>query len=486
MRKELIGLFSGFPDHHFPEDIAERLRAELPERKSLVFISAWPEDHERNDADSDGMHAMFEEKGMPFDEHHVIDDRTESADAKHLIQKASCIFLVGGNATAQINLIREKKLADSIRDSNAVILGVSAGAMNTGKTVIDIWKTMTPYEGLWLTDITVLSHYNEADQKTGDKNTSNRERNMMICAASEIHPVWAMADGSAIFIKNGRISTTGSVHYADKGEIKALTKDIIDSAEQQEFRKVFDTIPDQFDMYRNRYSDELFHYLIDYAGVGPGTKVLELGPGTGQASEPIIKTGCEYYAIELGEHLYLKMVEKFGKHSNFHIVNDDFVTHDFGDAKFDLIYSAATIQWIPEEVAFEKTLSLLKPGGVLAMMLTSSEYRSNNEALYQKIQKLYDTYYQPDIPYTHGGFRYTAAPEYGYTEVEKREFRGKREFSAAEYVAYSGTHCDHIMIKDAIRETFFKGLHDAVVEAGGKITFNDTYILYLTRKPADP
>ena len=42
------------------------------------------------------------------------------------------------------------------------------------------------------------------------------------------------------------------------------------------------------------------------------------------------------------------------------------------------------------------------------------------------------------------------------------------------------------MIKDAIRETFFKGLHDAVEEAGGKITFNDTYILYLTRKPADP
>ncbi|MCR5177604.1 MAG: methyltransferase domain-containing protein [Lachnospiraceae bacterium] len=295
-----------------------------------------------------------------------------------------------------------------------------------------------------------------------------------------------MADGSAIFIKNGRISTTGSVHYADKGEIKALTRDIIDSAEQQEFRKVFDTIPDQFDRYRNRYSNELFNYLIDYAGIGPGAKVLELGPGTGQASEPVINTGCEYHAIELGEHLYLKMVEKYGEHPNFHIVNDDFVTHDFGDAKFDLIYSAATIQWIPEEAAFGKTLSLLKPGGVLAMMLTSSEYRSNNEALYQKIQKLYDTYYQPDIPYTHGGFRYTAAPEYGYTEVERREFHGKREFSAAEYVAYSGTHCDHIMIKDAIRETFFKGLHDAVEEAGGKIIFNDTYILYLTRKPAGP
>ena len=48
-----------------------------------------------------------------------------------------------------------------------------------------------------------------------------------------------------------------------------------------EFRKVFDTIPEQFDRYRPRYSEELFSDLIDYAAIGPGKTVLELGPGTG-------------------------------------------------------------------------------------------------------------------------------------------------------------------------------------------------------------
>lgn len=42
--------------------------------------------------------------------------------------------------------------------------------------------------------------------------------------------------------------------------------------------------------------------------------------------------------------------------------------HDFGNQKFDMIYSAATIQWIPEEIAFSKAFDLLKPGGTLAMM----------------------------------------------------------------------------------------------------------------------
>ena len=54
---------------------------------------------------------------------------------------------------------------------------------------------------------------------------------------------------------------------------------------------------------------------------------------------------------------------------------------------------------------------------------------------------------------------------------------------ADEYVAFSGTHCTHIVIPEPIREKFFQGLHDAVEESGGRIVFNDTYILYLTKKP---
>ena len=473
MRKQLIGFFSGFPDRKFSKEIAARLKAELPIRKSLVFISAWPEEFERNDEDSDGMHAMFEEIDLPFEKHCVIDNRTSPSEAGSLISDASCIFLMGGNATAQMALIKEKEIRDAIKDCSAVLLGVSAGSMNLGKTTIDIWESMTPYEGLGMASITILSHYDTKDQERLEK----------ILAASKIHPVCAMEDRSAVFVKEGRVDTFGTIHYVEDGIIRPFDADLVKEVEQEEFRKVFDIIPDQFDKYRPKYSEELFSFLIDRAKVGPGIKVLEIGPGTGQATDPILRTGCEYHAIELGEHLYRKMKEKYGSFPNFHIVNGDFITHDFGEEKFDLIYSAATIQWIPEEIAYPKIFSLLKDGGVLAMMYTSSEYKSNDEVLYDKIQKLYDEYYKPDIPYTHKGFRYTAAPEYGYTEVERYEFYGKRTMSADEYVAYSGTHCDHIVIPDPIREKFFSGLHDEVEEAGGKIVFNDTYILYLTKKP---
>ena len=263
-----------------------------------------------------------------------------------------------------------------------------------------------------------------------------------------------------------------------------------------EFRKIFDTIPEQFDKFRPRYSQELFDSLIAYAKIGPGKKVLEIGPGTGQATEPILNTGCDYNAIELGEHLFAKMKEKYGDRQNFNIVNDDFITHDFSDMlgtssetradnpqKFDLIYSAATIQWIPEEIAFSKTFDLLAPGGTLAMLLTKSEYKSTNPALHDDIQKIYDAYFKPETPYQQRGFHYQNATNYGYVDFEERDFYGKREMTADEYVAFSGTHCDHMVIAEPYKTKFFEGLHKAVLDHGNKIIFNDTYVMYLAKKP---
>lgn len=250
-----------------------------------------------------------------------------------------------------------------------------------------------------------------------------------------------------------------------------------------EFRMIFDTIPDRFDKYRPRYCPELFTKLIDAAGVTPGSPVLELGPGTGQATEPVLRTGCDYCAIELGEHLCDKMRKKFGDLSNFRIIHGDFITHDFGMQRFRLIYSAATIQWLPEEVAFTKCFSLLQPGGMLAMMYLHSDYQTPNPALYEKIQQVYAAHYKPETPYQYGRFRYDHADDYGFEKAERFEFHTQRVLTADEYVGYCGTHCDHLTIREPDRSLFFNGLHKAVLDAGDRIVFQDTFILYLAKKP---
>ena len=250
-----------------------------------------------------------------------------------------------------------------------------------------------------------------------------------------------------------------------------------------DFRKIFDTIPDLFDKYRPHYCEELFSSLIEYARICPGKSVLELGPGTGQATDPVLNTECDYTAIELGENLTEKMKCKYGNIQNFSIINDDFITYDFGNRKFDLIYSAATIQWIPEEIAFSKTFDLLKPGGTLAMMLTKSDYKTQNPELYDKIQHVYAEHFKPSVEYPYRNFQYANASKYGYIDFEKQEFYVKREFTADEYVSFCGTHCDHIVIPEPHKSKFFQGLKNTVLENGNKVIFLDTYVLYLTKKP---
>ena len=52
-----------------------------------------------------------------------------------------------------------------------------------------------------------------------------------------------------------------------------------------------------------------------------------------------------------------------------------------------------------------------------------------------------------------------------------------------EYVSFCGTHCDHIVIPEPHKTMFFEVLRKVVAENGNKVIFEDTYVLYLARKP---
>ena len=208
MNAKLIGLFSGFPTHHFTDEIAQVLRENLSERKCLVFISADPENFAQNDDDENGMHQMFAERDMAFAEHHVIDRRTSATDAAALIRQADCIWLMGGEVTWQMKLIRDLNLIPELLASTAVILGVSAGSMNLGKYVVELWESKSFYEGIGLSDFTIKAHY-EPDAYFIPE----------LKKMSMLHPIIAMEDESAIFIKRDKILKLGKMYKVDKGEI---------------------------------------------------------------------------------------------------------------------------------------------------------------------------------------------------------------------------------------------------------------------------
>lgn len=251
-----------------------------------------------------------------------------------------------------------------------------------------------------------------------------------------------------------------------------------------DYRKIFNdkVIPKDFDKFRFRYCDELFVDVISYSQLDAKKAALEIGPGTGQATEPILKSGCSYLAIELGDNFTKDMKQKFSNYKNFSIVNADFETYPFERDTFDLVYSAATIQWIPEEIAFPKVYNILKSNGTLAMFMTHTDYKTPNESLYEKIQQIYSQFFKPEIPYMRK-FNYNNAIKYGFVDFERREYHQVLEFTAEEYVSFISINAGHLTLIEPNRSKFFQGIRDVILSFGDKITLNNTIILYLAKKP---
>lgn len=250
-----------------------------------------------------------------------------------------------------------------------------------------------------------------------------------------------------------------------------------------DFRKTFDKIPESFDKYRPRYCDELFEELIIRCELNSNKKVLEIGPGTGQATEPVLKTGCDYTAIELGENFTSFMKKRFETYSNFNIINADFEKHIFEKNVYDLVYSAATIQWIPEQIAFPKIYDMLKPGGYLAMFMTRSDERSLNENSRYEIDQVYEKYFHVKQKYN-CRMNYENVTNYGFINFTYLEWKKQRELNAEEYISYISTHCEHITLEEPYKTDFYNGIRDVFMKCKNKIKIIDTIPLYLVQKPS--
>ena len=123
--------FSGFDrENGFSSNIAESLRENITDRKSLVFIASNPCGHERTDFHIGYQTNWFNNSGIMFEAIYILDDRKTEAECAVIINNASAIFLCGGTTLLQIEFIQKNNLVPLLRKFNGTIMGMSAGAIN--------------------------------------------------------------------------------------------------------------------------------------------------------------------------------------------------------------------------------------------------------------------------------------------------------------------------------------------------------------------
>jgi Dimethyladenosine transferase (rRNA methylation) len=68
--------------------------------------------------------------------------------------------------------------------------------------------------------------------------------------------------------------------------------------------------------------------LAAAAGIRPGQAVLEIGPGTGNLTEQLAKTGNKIIGVEKDREMIPGLKQRFGNAGNVQIINDDALKFD--------------------------------------------------------------------------------------------------------------------------------------------------------------
>ena len=263
-------------------------------------------------------------------------------------------------------------------------------------------------------------------------------------------------------------------------------------SENKGLETTFDTVVSNYDKMRPGYAPELFQKIFEYVSVGENSRVVEVGSGSGQATLPVLKTGCELIAAEYGENFSKLLLDKFKEYPKFSVKTGKFEEIDFPSESFDLVFSATAFHWVPEEIGYKKVFDMLRPGGAFARFANRPRNCQNDPELGSETQVLYDEYYNAQNKIKSGTKKWfseedakaiSLIPEkYGFTDIQYHLFYRERVFTANEYTQLLGTYSDHIAIEESIRKVFFSKIEDAINRHGGTITISDTMDLELARK----
>ena len=250
----------------------------------------------------------------------------------------------------------------------------------------------------------------------------------------------------------------------------------------------FDTVAETYEKMRPRYPSELYNDIFKLVQLNSSCNAVEVGIGSGQATLPILETGCNVTAVEYGKNFTELCLRKFKEYTNFSAVNMRFEDFSCEEQSQDLIYSASAFHWIPEEIGYSKVFGMLKSGGVFARFANHPYKDKGREELYYAIQKLYAIYMPgasapQEYTLDNAKNRANIAGKYGFIGIDYKLYSRTRTFTADEYAELMNTYSGHTTLPNKIKKEFFTKVKGKIIDFGGQITIYDTIDLQLAVKP---
>lgn len=257
-------------------------------------------------------------------------------------------------------------------------------------------------------------------------------------------------------------------------------------------REFFGSDPETYDAVRPGHPDEVYTVLRERCGLVPGSRVLEVGPGTGHATRRLLDLGaCPVVALEpdpaLAEYLRAALGDRIKVHAT--TLEDA----DLEPDEYDLAVAASAFHWVEEEVGLAKLRDALRRGGWIAIWWTSYGDDLDPDAFSRALDPLFE-----DVPHGFSGpregrppfardavRRLAALSKAGFEELENDEIRWARAWDTAGIRGLYSTFSPISVLEPERRSELLETVaRIAEEEFGGRVERPLITSLYSARKPS--
>lgn len=250
--------------------------------------------------------------------------------------------------------------------------------------------------------------------------------------------------------------------------------------DRERLRQTFGSVAEQYDRARPAYPAAVFDDLAELAQLEPGSRVLEVGPGTGKATAELERRGYVVTGIELSPEL-AEIARRNAPAAE--IAVGDFETWEPPEANFDAVVAFTAFHWIAPELRYAKPARLLRPGGALAVVHT--HHVRNDDPFWFSSQEDYDAVVPhpdnapPPLPEEVASW---VLDEALFRDIVRRRYPVESVYSPDEYIALIETYSDNIALPEAQREELFRRLRTRI-EAQGTVRKLVLYELTVGYRP---
>jgi SAM-dependent methyltransferase len=248
-------------------------------------------------------------------------------------------------------------------------------------------------------------------------------------------------------------------------------------------RTTFGSVAEQYDRARPSYPAAIFDDLAEIAGLEPGARIVEVGPGTGKATVELVRRGYDVTGVELSPDL--------ADVARRNAPGAEMIVAEFEDwlpetAGFDAIVATAAYHWIAPAHRYAKPLALLKAGGALAVVHGRHVLPAGGDPVWAEVQEDYDAVVPhpdnappppPEEITDEWGAEFRASGV--FERVKARHHLQPLVFTADEYVDLLGTFSPNLVLPPEQRDELFRRIH-ARIAARPSGTVTKHYLLTLT------